>query len=116
MDHFALTERAPGNIVITRYGAAVVTFLGADTAPDAQAWLARARKAVATAADWHGGQTCPLYAFASSGTILETLVPELERMVRESRGGPHESELHDLLSFARENEIVLAPHPWSAIV
>jgi hypothetical protein len=67
------------------------------------------------ASDWHGGQWSPLYAFASSGTLVEGITDEIGRNMRwceDQAGSPRYEDyedaqvqlerLHGLAAFVRE--------------
>ena len=52
------------------------------------------------AAEWHSGQRSPLYAFASTGTILPTLADEIgECLATVTAGSPAWADLTDLAAF-----------------
>lgn len=44
------------------------------------------------AADWHGGQSSPLYAFSSTGTIVEGLEAEIRGCLKELVAGQYRSD------------------------
>lgn len=55
---------------------------------------------------WHGGQGSALYAFASSGTIVDGLESEIEECIEYDRKAPQDpddaSDLQRLLEYVRE--------------
>lgn len=63
------------------------------------------------ATDWHGGQGSPLYAFASSGELVEGLEEEIQdnmKAARRDANGPEYDRLYWLLEFVealREGDI-----------
>lgn len=69
---------------------AVFTFVDGETISEGEARL--------IASQWHGGQACPLYAFASSGTILPDLADEITSQL------PWEKlEVQALHAYVKEN-------------
>ncbi len=55
------------------------------------------------ASEWHGGKSSALYAFASSGTILDTLEREIRDDLKESTEYQSDDELSSLLDYVKEH-------------
>jgi hypothetical protein len=55
------------------------------------------------AADWHGGQSTPLYAFASSGAVVEGVAEEIEACL-ETASPEDRAELKQLLVFVEPEQ------------
>ena len=51
------------------------------------------------AADWHGGQWSPMYAYASTGNIVDGLVAEIDECIREAVKLDPAYNAHDLRMF-----------------
>lgn len=61
----------------------------------------------ATAAEWHGGQWSPLYAFASSGTVVRGAAHDAEHAMRyycDDKTDAERAELRRLRDYLSEHE------------
>jgi hypothetical protein len=61
------------------------------------------------ASEWHGGQSSPLYAFASSGTITDGLIREIDETLEQvartgSDDGSQRAELERLKNWVRDHD------------
>lgn len=57
-----------------------------------------------TAANWHSGQGSPLYAFASSGTVVPGATREAKQCLSYVRGSREGDRLRKLVAYFEENE------------
>lgn len=74
--------------------------------------------------DWHGGQTSPLYSFASTGGVVHTeehrekLVEEVSEDIAWCEANPHTEEaadlprLRELLDFVKAAPLKADPAPF----
>jgi len=63
-------------------------------------------KARRIASEWHGGKSSPLYAFSSSGIILDGLEYEITRSLDATTLAPDMNELSALLDYVKEHKPV----------
>lgn len=76
------------------------------------------RKARKLAYDWHGGQSSPLYAFASSGLIedLNALIREVDNCAVVASTATAVREVKSLRRYLRSGQIARIPgrYPYAA--
>lgn len=67
-----------------------------------------------TAAEWHGGQSSPLYAFASTGNVVPGIVEEIEVCLAVAERGLLDAGVDPDGQPERLRELLLYVHPESA--
>lgn len=63
--------------------------------------MGQGRDFLSLCADWHGGQTSPMYAFLSSGTVISGLAGEIRSAIRYARKHRVKGCIRRLQAFLR---------------